>query len=339
MKKLGLVMAVLMVATPVWARVDITCTAPADSCDVTVSYKVVGESNSVRGFALDIMIDQGAVIKEVYMNSLDPNYWVYPGSIVINTTTNPPTVSDKGTPVANPYDPCLPGQTLLGLDSNGVTIEMGSLYWPTGDNSPNAPKISTKFKPLLKFRVSKKPTCVTIRENAIRGGVVLTNPNANPDVNSPGVGNTPKYCLTGGPLPCLPNTVPYYQQWLDRGVLLGMPAGQGPTCWCYPRQCYGDADGIKTGSSVTGYTYVGPTDLVIFSKAYNVKEPPKGLGIATVTNGICADFAHDKTGSSVTGYTYVGPTDLAIFSQRYNVKEPPKGVGVPSDCGGSLVPP
>jgi len=321
MKKLGLVMAVLMVATPVWAGVDITCTAPADSCDVTVSYKVVGESNSVRGFALDIMIDQGAVIKEVYSNSLDPNYWVYPGSIVINTTTNPPTVSDKGIPVANPYDPCLPGQTLPGLDSNGITIEIGSLYWPPGDNSPNAPKISDKFKPLLKFRVSKRPTCVTIRENAIRGGVVLTNPNANPDVNSPGVGNTPKYCLTAGPVDCIPNNVSYYLTWA---------AQNKPDCWCYPRQCYGDTNCQKEGSVKTGYFWVHFNDLSVLLAAWNQNGATSTYILAKPH--ICADFAHDVEGSAKTGYFRVHFNDLSKLLANWNVKYP-----LPlADCGGTL---
>ena len=307
-KKLGLVMAVLMVATPLWASVDITCSAPPDSFDVTVSYKVVGEVNSVRGFALDIMVDQGAKIKEVYMNSLDPNYWVYPGSIVINTTTNPPTVSDKGTPVANPYDPCLPGQTLPGLDSNGITIEMGSLYWPTGDNSPNAPKLSGK---LLKFRVDKKPTCVTIRENAIRGGVVLTNPNLNPTVNAP------QYCMTGE-VPCLPNTVSYYSTWLAQGK---------PECWCYPRQCYGDADG-KLETTKTGTYYVHFNDLNILLANWNVK------GTTMSVPGICADFKHDYE-TTKTGTYRVHFNDLNMLLANWNVK----GTNIPADCGGTAVPP
>jgi hypothetical protein len=71
--------------------------------------------------------------------------------------------------------------TLPGLDSNGVTIEMGSLYYPTGDNSPNAPDLSGT---LLKFTVCHvfNGCTVEIRENTARGGVVLTNPTIDPTV-------------------------------------------------------------------------------------------------------------------------------------------------------------
>jgi hypothetical protein len=179
MKKLGLITAVLMVvAAPALATVNITCTA--DGNMVTVSYAVVSEPNKVRAFGLDIMVDSPAKINDV--NNLNPKYWVYPGSIVIVNGE----VNDVGTPVANPYDPCtLPGQTQPGLNSGGITIEMGSLYYPTGDNSPNAPGTSGT---LLRFKVCHvfEGCKVTIRENVIRGGVVLTNPALDPVVNSPG---------------------------------------------------------------------------------------------------------------------------------------------------------
>ena len=182
MKKLGLVAAVLMVvAAPVWASVSITCTQVPGTKMVTVSYEVVGypttEPNKVRGFALDITVNSEAKIIDV--NTLNAKYNIYPGSIVITGNQ----ITDYGSPVANPYDPCtLPGQTQLGLNSGGITIEMGSLYYPTGDNSPNAPPLTGT---LLRFKVDKD--ChVTVTENTVRGGVVMTNPNVDPVVNATG---------------------------------------------------------------------------------------------------------------------------------------------------------
>ena len=141
---------------------------------------------------------------------------------------------------------------------------------------------------------------------------------------------------------CFPACHDDYFKWLDMGQLHGMPTGFGPKCWCNPRQCHGDANNDLTGSIFSGYTYVGPTDLAIFSAAWDVKEPavfptPSGPGIVTIPKGICCDFAHDLTGSIFSGYTYVGPTDLAEFSAWWDVKEPampptPSGPGTPPDC-------
>lgn len=105
------------------------------------------------------------------------------------------------------------------------------------------------------------------------------------------------------------------------------------SCWAFPRNCKGDADGTKQGSSVLGYVWVGTNDLNTMLAGYGVKEPTKGPGIATISwsgiPGICADFRHDQQGSSVLGYNRVGTNDLNDFLPNYNVKEPTKGPGVP----------
>jgi len=347
MKKIGLVAVVLMLAAPVWASVNITCTQVPNTAMVTVSYAVVGEPNKVSGFGLDITVDGGAKIIDVngyavYPTNYVGKYWVYPGGIVISGGQ----ITDPNKPVALSTDP----GALGGIGTSGITIEMGALYYPTGDNSPNAPPgIKTGglwncSGDLLRFKVDKN--CgVTITENTVRGGVVLTNPSLNPVVNSPGVGATPKFQVVIGPGECLPNTVPYYSQW----VLMGKP-----NCWCYARQCYGDADGKKEGGTKTGYFYVHFTDLNVLLAGWNVKEPatpptPSGPGIVTVTapNGIpavCADFKHDQEGGTKTGYFRVHFSDLNTLIANWNIKEPatpptPSGPGIPGDCGGSLVPP
>jgi hypothetical protein len=129
---------------------------------------------------------------------------------------------------------------------------------------------------------------------------------------------------------CFPSCHPDYFEWLTVGK---------PDCWCYLRQCHGDADGKKEGSAKAGYYYVGPGDLNILVPAYLVREPPIGPGIASIPNGICADFAHNQEGSAKAGYYRVGPSDLNILVANYLVREPAIGPGVPADCGGSLVPP
>lgn len=302
MKKLGLVMAVLMVVTaPVWATVTITCTpgAGADCNLVTVSW-ASNEPNKVRAFALDITVDSGAKIVSVS----DPNvkYNIYPGSIVINTTTNPPTVTDYGTPVANPYDPCtLPGQTQPGLNSSGITIEMGSLYYPTGDNSPNAPPNSGK---LLKFRVSKDCT-VTVAENAIRGGIVLTNPSADPAVTLTGC------TVVCAQVDCFPNTYTTYNDWKTLNK---------PDCWCAPPkgsgyQCDGDADGLTEGA-LKFRVYANDLNLVIA----NWKKK-----ITDATLNPCADIDHKSEGA-LKFRVYANDLNKIIANWKK------KDAGLPGNC-------
>jgi hypothetical protein len=122
---------------------------------------------------------------------------------------------------------------------------------------------------------------------------------------------------------CFPATHMDYFEWLAVGK---------PDCWCYPRQCHGDADGLLGGGPKTGYYAVGPLDLNILVSAWLVLEPAFGPGIASIPNGICADFAHDLGGGPKTGYYRVGPTDLNILVANWLVLEPAFGPGVPPDC-------
>ena len=238
---------------------NITCTlgTGADCNQVTVSYAVVGEPNKVSGFGLDITVDRGAKI--VSVSNLNAHYNIYPGSIVITGGQ----VTDYGTPVA---DPNFPG-TLGGLGTGGITIEMGALYYPAGDNSPNAPPLTGD---LLKFRVDKSCT-VTVAENAIRGGVVLTNPNMDPTVTLTGCGLCGEDCLIGGIA-----HANEYADWVAWGR---------PDCWCYARQCRGDINGKKNFG-----LRVQLLDLQALAAAFNKND----TALATIPNGICADVNHKK---------------------------------------------
>ncbi|MHC4642908.1 MAG: hypothetical protein ACYS32_14795 [Planctomycetota bacterium] len=146
---------------------------------------------------------------------------------------------------------------------------------------------------------------------------------------------------------CFPPAHSDYSEWVNVGK---------PDCWCYPRQCHGDADGLMGGGSKCGYYdvepgdlnilisswleiepacgfhYVGPSDLNILISAWLVLEPAFGPGIDSILDGICADFAHDLGGNPKTGYYRVGPTDLNILIANWLVFEPPGGPGVPQDC-------
>jgi len=91
---------------------------------------------------------------------------------------------------------------------------------------------------------------------------------------------------------CLNHTAPGYTNWLY---------WNRPDCWCYARQCRGDADG-----RLQGPFWVSLNDLILFRKAVSKLEPQLRL----VPNGICADFDHKQLGPF-----WVSLNDLIIFRQ------------------------
>ncbi|MGA2172238.1 MAG: hypothetical protein ABSG82_04385 [Sedimentisphaerales bacterium] len=128
---------------------------------------------------------------------------------------------------------------------------------------------------------------------------------------------------------CYGPTDANYSNWIDPNI-------HRPTCWCYPRQCHGDADGKRSGTVATGYAYVSQADLDVMTVGWQIKDPTKGTGIANLTsNGIpvaCANFSRKKSGTAATGYMRVAQADLDKMTVYWNVKEPTKGTGTPADC-------
>ena len=307
------VLLVAMLAAPAFADgVDVNCTCPEDSCEVTVQY-INDDPCHVRAFALDIFLDNPDA-NIVSVHGYDPevdDYFIYPGSIDVNTDTN--NIDDYGSFIANvamyPYATC---GTRPGLDSNAMTIEMGSLY--VGES--NAPAGSNI---LFKFIVSAD-TNVIITENAKRGGIVM-----EPNGHSPtSINFSTCQAEFEPPVKCFPEGHADYNDWVAHGE---------PNCWCGSgRQCRGDGADDLAGTDKDGYFYVGATDLQLLVDAWYVLEPPNGDGITSIANGICADFAHDLAGTDKDGYFYVGATDLQILVDHWYILEPPNGDGVPGDC-------
>ncbi|MGA2093179.1 MAG: hypothetical protein ABSH16_07220 [Sedimentisphaerales bacterium] len=142
----------------------------------------------------------------------------------------------------------------------------------------------------------------------------------------------PDVCNTGSTdcavVLCFPTADPNMTTWKAQGK---------PRCWCYQRQCKGDATGTSEGTTKTGVYWVGVPDLNIFMKAYMVKEPTFGVGLKGEPN-ICADFSHTSEGTTKTGIYRVGVPDLNIFMKAYMVKEPTFGSGIgtcPAGASGS----
>jgi len=210
MKKIVLALVVLLSTSPAWA-LTITAAQVGDTNEVIISYDASVEAPDMpRAFGLDIQLDNDATILEVTPmivgESVEPDnlgFGIFPGTIVIDAEGS---VTDDGTPVAPSDDP----GALPGLDSNGVTIELASLYSPVGVGSPDAPASAGD---LVSLRVSKSCTlCVTVNvPRAGATGVVMEDPDQVVTVNLP---------------ICIDVIVP-----------------TEPICWSYPCQPYGDYNG------------------------------------------------------------------------------------------------
>jgi hypothetical protein len=116
---------------------------------------------------------------------------------------------------------------------------------------------------------------------------------------------------------------PKYEHIYDDWVLMGRP-----NCWCYLRQCHGDADNAYE-TTKTGKYYVHFNDLNLLLANWNVK------GTTMPVPGICADFAHD-TETTKTGTYRVHFNDLNILLASWNMQEPlpyPNCVDCPQGLG------
>jgi hypothetical protein len=298
MKKMFFMLTALLLAVPAMANVSITCQQVGDTNEVQILYDASGDdANRPRAFGLQISTDVCEILsvsgEPVYPTD-DNDYWVYPGSIDIDTN-EPPSVVGQGSPVVG------------SLPASSIIIEMGSLHYPPEVTSPNAPSSSGV---LLSVYVSGDCN-VTVAEDATRGGVV--NYAAEPATN-----NLPYTCDVNIAEGCWTGDAASRAEW---------ESVDSPDCWCasvQPRQCHGDADGRSQGK---GNYWVGSDDLNVFVAAlnknydqiqgqfYNHTGPPPYTTLL-----ICADYDHLAQGK---GQYRVGSDDLNIFVKWLNTPNMP----------------
>jgi hypothetical protein len=172
MKKIIFV-ALLLMASPALATVTITVDPGLDPCTVVIGF-TSDEANNVRAFALDIMLDDPcATICDI--NCVSAGYNIYPGAKGIKIDDSG-VVTDYGSCEGDPAQGPA-GGTLGGLDTNGVTVEMGSLY-EVGVDPPPAQSGDLVILTLCGCDSSGDANIVvSVAENSIRGGVVMENPD------------------------------------------------------------------------------------------------------------------------------------------------------------------
>ncbi|MGD2094590.1 MAG: hypothetical protein PVH77_06255 [Phycisphaerales bacterium] len=289
MKKLIYILVVAMLATPAWATVTITATDLGGGV-VAIDYSS-DETELVRAFALDITVDEGYIdsISDFSVGDDNNGYGIFPGNFSKYIVVDPATgqVNDWSasgyTPVADGNDP----GALGGLGTNGITIEMGSLY------DTQAPPAQGRL-----CTITCTESCLlTITTNATRGNVVLEDASeATVDLSGATnvqIGDVTLQSYTGA----------QNSEW----VAVGQPG-----CWCAdvnPRQCHGDADGLAQGINKN---WVSTNDLNILIEAWN--KPLEAL----TGNQICADFDH----SAQDGYR-VSTNDLEILIANWQLVDGP----------------
>jgi hypothetical protein len=320
MKKIVFALVVLLFAAPVLATVTVTATVEPNTPYVVISY--TSDGNMPRAFGLDITVSDGNIIActpamEGECTVSVRGFGIFPGTIDIDDQVTPPVVNTYGTPVA----PAGARGALGGIDTNGITIEMGSLY-----EGPNAPPLSGD---LCTIEVSAACT-VSIAGNAARCGVegseapgdaigvVMEDPTEAVTITYvPGI--VPEWVID-----CFPSAHPDYLTWVDVGK---------PNSWCFPRQCHGDATGTEDGDPKLGYYWVQEGDLGVLITGW--KQDGAALGDYVPGQAwIAADFNHTEDGDPKLGYYRVQEGDLGVLITYWKADPAAQGSdpAVPADC-------
>jgi len=310
MRKIAVTLAVLLLATPALAAVKIII---EDEGGYTAAIKYETDGGEVvRAFALDIKV-VGATIDGcsdyVKGESAPGNvgYGIFPANfsrhITVDAATGEVTTWDVNeyTPVADAADP----GALGGLGTDGVTIEMGGLWYPPEADSPNAPPNSGV---LCKLTVSDDCTMSAV-ENPTRGGVVLTDPSVTPTVDTTGATDV----QITGEIVCFPDTNPQYNDWVALG---------SPNCWCAPPegsgyQCDGDTDGKTSGFPFNYRVFTGDLSILVANWQKKAGDPELDP---------CADVDHKSSGFPFNYRVFTG--DLSVLVTNWQKKD----ADLPGDC-------
>ena len=196
-KKIVLALVVLMFTAPAFAAVTISCVDEGGGI-VAIKYSVSGEASRVRAFALELSVDQGAILNITDFNvgecnSLKKGYGIFMGSIKIDEQGDVTDYNNPVAPLDAPDDPCQ-------LGSDKITVEMGSLYEDSNFPADNG----TLFK--IKVCIDCN---VSVDTNVLRGGVILENGKGSEDVASPlavvapGKDATPAFQVTSARCPTM----------------------------------------------------------------------------------------------------------------------------------------
>lgn len=175
MRKYLILLSVCLLAIP--ARATVRVLVQDTNGVAWIKYQCTA-GEVVRAFALNISVDQGQIfgVSDFLVGPSvagSRGYGIFPASFrdhaTVNSATNVTYDLTQYSPLAVPADN--PGDTLPGLNSSGVTLELGALWDPT---LPAAvPPTNGTLCALHLTRAAN----VTISANNSRGGIVLSPPD------------------------------------------------------------------------------------------------------------------------------------------------------------------
>jgi len=301
-----LALAVVLLAAPAWADVTITVTKISDT-KVAIGYDATSElPELVRAFALDLTVTDGNIvdINDYAVGDDNHGYGIFPGNFSLYITVNGTTgkVDSWDDPNYTPVAPADDPGALGGLDTNGITVEMGSLY---DTNAPAAIGV------LCTVTVSAGTKKLCVRGNAIRGNIVMEDAA---EVDPCEV----CYTFVVVPPDCFPSTFTTYPDWVTYGK---------PNCWCNSAikpgatgnyQCDGDADGVTSGPPFQYRIYIADLSKVVG----NWKKKMGAAGLDP-----CADIDHKSSGAPFQYRVYI--PDLSGVVGNWKKKD----ANLPGNCG------
>jgi hypothetical protein len=170
MKNLLLLLGLFSFAKPADANVQVF--VEATNGLACINYNCTA-GESVRAFALDVTVDRGQIIGITNFfrgpcSATTQGYGVFPASFRDNVTVNSGSNANWSvsgySPLADPADN--PGGTQPGLNSSGVTLELGALWDPTLPATMPAASGT-----LCALQLSQTAN-VSVAANPARGGIV-----------------------------------------------------------------------------------------------------------------------------------------------------------------------
>jgi hypothetical protein len=178
MRRILLIVAMLLIATPAFATVTINAVYKGQidsNYVVEVNYTA---DVAVRAFALNIEVNNGADINKIYGYQVGDNngFGIFPGNFRDFITAATPDWQVTGyTPVA----PAADRDAKPGIGTAAITVEMGSLYAATAPGTSGV---------LFNLNIARNSapvfSDVNLSTNATRGGVVLeTGASVTPTLN------------------------------------------------------------------------------------------------------------------------------------------------------------
>lgn len=156
-----------------WGRAEVRVSVLDQGGMASIAY-LCTYGEVVRAFALDVQVDRGEIlaVSNFFVGpSLpgSPGYGIFPASyrdfLVLEGGNVPQWDSPGYTPLAVTSD--APSQTLPGLGSSGITLELGAVWDPYRADAAPGPN------GILCMLVLSQPAQVSISANNFRGGVVL----------------------------------------------------------------------------------------------------------------------------------------------------------------------